>query len=193
VAVAGVFMTAHGLIGKLLALFLAGTSDNSIAHRVNNYPFVEQAVRQSPWVGQGGGTYFFQDQLHILDNEYLTISIELGLIGLAAFLFYLIWPAAAALVTRRRTTDPALRDLCAALAGAELAAVLCSGTFDSLSFPMFVSVQALVVGLIGAVWLLVNGNGETPTEIRPSRLPGNENMEDRRLIGTWAVEPGGGN
>src|SRR5207244_9043714 len=57
VAVAGVFLTAHRLLGTLKGYFLAGASDNSVAHRVNNYSLVEQMVRQRPWFGQGGGTY----------------------------------------------------------------------------------------------------------------------------------------
>jgi O-antigen ligase len=163
-AIVGIFMTAHGLLGTLKTYFLAGTADNSIAHRVSEYPYVEKLVREAPWFGQGGGTYIVQET-HILDNQYLTTTIELGLVGLAALIFYLLWPALAALVARGRTTDRAIRDLCSALGGAELAAALCSGTFDSLSFPMFVSIQALVAGLIGAVWLLVNGSpsaGPTP-------------------------------
>jgi hypothetical protein len=153
-AITGIFLTAHGLIGTLKSYFLAGTSDPSIAHRTNNYPFVEQMVRQAPWFGQGGGSYIAPDTLHILDNQYLTTAIELGLVGVAALIFFFLWPAIAALVARGRSADPALRNLCAALAGSELAAGLCSATFDSLSFPMFVNVQALVVGLIGAAWLL---------------------------------------
>ena len=46
---------------------------------------------------------------------------------------------------------------CAALAGAALAAAVCSFTFDSLSFPMFSNVYALVIGLIGAAWRLAPG------------------------------------
>lgn len=156
VGVVGLFMTAHGLIGTLKSFFLAGTSDASVAHRVNNYPFVEQLVRQAPWFGQGGGTYISQSAVHILDNQYLTIAIELGLAGMAALAFFFVWPLLAALTARYRSADPQLRDLCAALAGAELAATACSATFDSLSFPMFVNVQALVVGLIGAAWLLAD-------------------------------------
>jgi len=168
IAVAGVFLTAHGLLGTLKQYFLAGTADSSIAHRVNNYTFVEQQVKQNPWFGQGGGTYFVQS-IHILDNQYLTSAIELGLAGALALLFYLLWPALAAFAARGRTTQTELRDLCAALAGAELAAVLCSAFFDSLSFPMFVSVQALIVGLIGAAWQLASGKGEGAVEAQPSR------------------------
>jgi O-Antigen ligase len=155
VAVAAVFVTAHHLIGTLVKFFSAGTTDPSISHRVNNYSLVEQLVHAAPWFGQGGGTYH-PITLHILDNQYLTSAIEIGLIGLAALFFFFTWPVAAALVARKRTTDPALRDLAAALAGAELAATACSATFDCLSFPMFVYVQALVIGLIGACWVIVN-------------------------------------
>ena len=95
-----------------------------------------------------------------MDNEYLTIAIELGLVGVAVLLFYFLWPVIAALVARKRTADPELRDLSTALAGAALAAAAGSATFDSLSFPMFVNVQALVLGLIGAVWLIVDSERE---------------------------------
>jgi O-antigen ligase len=161
--VLAIFVAAPSLLGTLKTYFLAGTSDSSIAHRVNEYPFVEEMVRQAPWFGQGGGTYIVTE-VHILDNEYLTTAIELGLVGAVALVFYLLWPALAALVARRRATDPELRDLCAALAGSELAAVLCSATFDSLSFPMFVSVQALVVGLTGAAWLLSEQENNAASE-----------------------------
>jgi O-antigen ligase len=163
-SVAFVFVIAHGLIGTLKSYFTAGNSDPSIAHRTGNYPFVEQMVRKAPWLGQGGGTYIAQSTAHILDNQFLTMAIELGLLGVAALAFFLLWPPLAALVARGRTADRELRDLCAALAGAGLAAALCSGTFDSLSFPMFANVQALVVGLTGAAWLVIRQPGASVTE-----------------------------
>ena len=103
--------------------------------------------------------------VYIFDNQYLTTAVELGLVGVAALVFFLLWPAIAALVARKRTADPELRDLAAALAGAALAALVCSATFDSLSFPMFVNVQALVLGLIGAVWLVVDRERKTAEDV----------------------------
>ena len=149
-----VLVAAPGLIGTLASYFLAGTSDPSIAHRTNNYPYVEQLVSRAPWLGQGGGTYIAVE-IHVLDNQYLTTAIELGVLGVAALAFYLALPVAVALAARRRTSDPELRDLCAALAGSALAAVLCAATFDGLSFPMFFNLQALIAGLAGAVWMMV--------------------------------------
>jgi hypothetical protein len=196
VAVAGIFLTAHRLLGTLRNYFLAGSADNSIAHRVDNYAYVQQMLMQRPWFGQGGGTYIAGNYTniwftHILDNQYLDTVIELGALGLAALVFYNLWPALAALFARGRTSDPRLRDLCAALAGSALAAVVCSATFDALSFPMFVDVQALVTGLIGAVWLLVGRkNAEAPT----ARPWGNNDGNVRRyqLAGSELAETGGG-
>ena len=78
--------------------------------------------------------------------------------------FFLV-SAIAALVARRRSSDPELQVLCAAPAGAALAAAACSLTFDSLSYPMFVGVHALVIGLIGAGWRLAVAS-EAPADAR---------------------------
>jgi len=159
VALAVAFVGSRGLIGTFRDYLLTAASDPSITHRTNNYPYVEQLVRQAPWLGQGGGTYIpstTASSVHILDNQYLTMAIELGLLGMAALFFYLSWPAIVAFVARRHTTNPELRDLCAALAGADLAAMVCAGTFDGFSFPVFFSLQPLIAGLIGAVWIIVD-------------------------------------
>jgi len=159
VALAVAFVGSRGLLGTFRDYFLTAASDLSITHRTNNYPYVEQLVRQAPWLGQGGGTYIPSagvSSLHILDNEYLTMAIELGLLGMAALFFYLSWPAIVAFAARRHTTNPELRDLCAALAGADLAAMICAATFDGFSFPVFFNLEALIAGLIGAAWMIAH-------------------------------------
>ncbi len=152
IALAAVFVTAHGLIGTLASYFGMGTRDSSIAHRVDNWAFVEQQVRQAPWFGHGGGTFIpstASSTLHVLDDQYLHTAIELGLVGLVAFGAFVILPMIAALWARGQTDDPELRLLCAALAGGGLAATVVSAAFDSLSFPMFYCVYAIVIGLVG--------------------------------------------
>jgi hypothetical protein len=157
VALAVAFVGSKGLLGTFRDYLFSGASDLSIQHRTNNYPYVEQLVHAAPWFGQGGGTYIpvtTASSAHILDNQYLTTATELGLLGVAALFFYLSWPVIVAFVARRHTVNPELRDLCAALAGAELAATICSGTFDGSSFPMFFNLQPLIAGLAGAVWMI---------------------------------------
>ena len=190
-AVAAISVVAHGLLGTLKSLFFAGTSDPSVANRVNNYPIVKQMVKEAPWFGMGPATYIAPDLIHVLDNQYLTTALELGLVGVAALIFFFLWPALAALVARSRTADPELRDLCAALLGSELAATVCSGTFDSLSFPMFFNVQALIVGLIGAAWLLVDRESKIALEVRSFGRHVNGALNSRPQVGTQVIERGG--
>jgi cell division protein FtsW (lipid II flippase) len=177
-ALTAVFMSAPGVIGTLTTFFEAGTSDDSVKARVYDYPVVEQLVSQAPWLGHGGGTYLPENPMYILDNQYLKSAVELGLVGVVALVVYFLVPFITALVARRRTGDPELRLLCAALAGAALAAGACSVTFDSLSFPMFSNVYALVIGLIGACWrLAITG---APAETPPGR---------DEPIGTYLAKP----
>lgn len=194
-ALAVIFVSSHGYLGTLKSFFAAGTSDPSVAHRVNTYPFVAQMVDKAPWFGLGGGTYIAKSAVYILDNEYLTTAIELGLVGVAVLLFYLLWPVTAALVARKRTTDPELRDLSTALAGAALAAAVGSATFDSLSFPMFVNVQALVLGLIGAVWLVVDDERKAARDLvsLPFGRRAGLGASMPTLAGIGLAEPTGGN
>ena len=168
VALSGVFLTAHRLLGTLKRYFLLGTGDNSISHRVNNYPYAFHLISEAPWFGHGGGTYIAVTTVdlgagHILDNQYLDTAIELGFVGVAALAFFLIWPVVTAIRVRGRASgDQRLMDLSAALAGAAMAGVACSATFDSFGFPMFPMVEGLVIGLIGATWLHVTKGSEDP-------------------------------
>jgi O-antigen ligase len=194
---AGFFLTAHRLLGTLSTYFLVGTGDNSISHRVDNYPYVLQLVKQNPWFGQGGGTYIATatsnlGASHILDDQYLDSAIELGLVGLVAMALYLLWPALAAIAARSRSNDPQLRDLCAALGSAAVAAVVCSATFDAFGFPMFVMVEALLIGLIGAVWLLVDReNAASGGAEFFGRYDGT--IRRQLIAGSEAARPSGGN
>jgi hypothetical protein len=161
-SLAAVFMTTPGLIGTLTSFFGAGTKDPSVAYRVSDYPVVERFLEQAPWFGRGGWTYQPDNALNILDNQYLKTAVELGLVGVVALTFFFLVPTIAALLARRRSTEPELRLLCAALAGAALAAAASSFTFDSLSYPMFTGLYSLVIGLIGVAWRLALAEAPAP-------------------------------
>jgi O-antigen ligase len=147
---AAVFITTPGLIGTLASFFALGSSDPSVATRMDDYPMVASMVSERPWFGMGGATFFHANVFEILDNQYLKSAIELGLLGLGALVLYLATPIFVALAARSRSRDPELRMLCAALAAAFVAALVCCATFDAFSFPMFTLVHALLVGLAGA-------------------------------------------
>jgi O-antigen ligase len=154
IALGGIFMSAHGLIGVLVGSFAAAPNDPSVLYRTHDYPLAEQLWQAAPWFGQGPGTYIPADSLNIFDNQFLGSVVELGTVGVLALLVFLVGPAIVAITARRYSTTPDLRLLCGALAGSAFAATVCSVTFDSMSFPMFVNVHAIVIGLVGACWRL---------------------------------------
>jgi hypothetical protein len=170
VAVAGLFVSAHGLMGTFASFFSASktANDDSIYYRTHDYPVAEQEWQEAPVFGHGPGTWIPAQPIDIFDNEYLNSLVELGLLGVIALLAFVLVPAIVALTARRRSTDPELRLLCAALAGAGFAAAAGSVTFDSMSFPLFVNVYALLVGLAGACWHLARSEPGRATGRFPS-------------------------
>jgi O-antigen ligase len=119
-------------------------------YRTHDYPVAEAQWRAAPWFGHGPGTWLPANPLNIFDNQYLDAIVELGLIGTLALIVFLTVPAFVALGSRRRSRNQDLRMLAGALAAAGFVAPLASLTFDSLFFPMFANVYALVIGLTGA-------------------------------------------
>jgi hypothetical protein len=169
IAVAGLFVSAHGMIGEFASFFSASktASDDSVAYRTHDYPLAEQQFQQAPWFGHGPGTWIPAQPIDIFDNEFLNSLVELGAVGVLALLVFLLVPASTALSARRRSSSPELRMLCAALAGAGFAAAAGSFTFDSMSFPMFVNVYALMTGLAGACWCLTRAEPAHATGTLP--------------------------
>lgn len=163
-----VFATTPGYLRTITKQFGMGTSDPSITNRLNNYPRVLASLRGAPWFGRGGGTDIQVDLTKVLDNQYLHSVIELGGVGVAALVLYFLVPVVAALVVRTNSTEPHFRALCAALAGATLAAAASSYTFDSFSFAQFAALDAVAVGLVGACWLGVH---RWPRGLAPDRVP----------------------
>jgi O-Antigen ligase len=154
VAVVAVFMLTPGYLSTLASYVGAGASDLSVSTRLGDYPLVERLVSQHPWFGSGGGTYFADNSLDILDNQYLKSAIELGIVVTLGLMVYLLAPILVAVMARGRSRDPELRTLLGALAGAAAAGAVSSATFDSFSFNTYVGLYSLVVGLTGACWLI---------------------------------------
>jgi O-antigen ligase len=154
VVVAALFVGVPGLVSTLGSALFPSPNDPSIDTRVNNYPRVAAMMDERPLLGAGPGNYLPTNALYILDNEYLNAIVTLGLIGLAAMIFYLIVPGLAAIHLARSGTSPVMRCLGGALAAGLLAGGICSATFDSLSFPVFALTYPSLLGLFGAVWIM---------------------------------------
>ncbi|MFZ4517977.1 MAG: O-antigen ligase family protein [Microthrixaceae bacterium] len=163
--ISGLFATfalAPGALGTLVGSFTGAAADSSVQKRQLQAPIVERLVAEHPWFGRGGGTLVPATRYtnivfnNIYDNQYFGMAIEFGLVGVALITVgYLLLPPVVAVVARGRSTDPDLRLMAGALAGAAAVAVPTAYTFDSFGFPKAAGMQALAVGLIGAVWCLV--------------------------------------
>jgi O-antigen ligase len=173
---AGLFIAVPGLISTLFNAATAGNSDSSITYRTEDYPLALRLVTDRPWLGTGPGTWIPTNALDIFDNQYLLTAVTMGVVGLVGLIAYLLVPALAALTAARNTDGSELKLLAASAAAAGLVATVASGTFDSLSFPVFALLYPFFIGLSGASWLMVKNQTEhgpaAPLRTSPHRQPG---------------------
>ncbi|HEU4807384.1 MAG TPA: O-antigen ligase family protein [Homoserinimonas sp.] len=142
------YLLAPRVITNLRYLFLTVGSDDSAASRTASYELVADLVSRSPIVGRGFGT--FLPQYRILDNQILQLLIEVGILGLSAFILLLATAVICAIVGRHRFSDPLMRGIGAGLAASVVAGASLLALFDAFSFAQAVGTLFLVVGLCSA-------------------------------------------
>lgn len=147
IGAAGLYVVVPGLAGTILGMFSG--SDPSIDSRTSSYASIGGYLQISPWIGRGLGT--MSADYRIFDNQYIGLLLELGVIGLLAFLC-MILVAATGAIFRKKTGDRLLDALGPALGSALIAGALLSAFFDSLHFPQAIGCLALLTGLCGAYW-----------------------------------------
>lgn len=148
-----VAITIPGMLGSLRGLFETAGQDDSVASRTGSYPIAWEFFLRAPLFGRGYST--FLPAYRIFDNQYLLLLIEVGLIGLLAFLglvFTSIWCADRA---RRLATAQEDKDYAQALLAGIAAGALGLALFDGLSFVMSTGVLFVMMGLAGALLRLM--------------------------------------
>ena len=147
-----VYLSVPGLLGTIEQLFVGIDSDPSALSRSNAYSIAFEFVGRSPLLGRGLAT--FLPPYIILDNEYLLILIEGGVLGLLALVGLLV----TGVLVARRSRLLAMTELdrhAMQAVGASVAAGACGALFfDGFSFPIVVGVLFLDLGLCGAGWEL---------------------------------------
>jgi hypothetical protein len=127
-------------------LFGGDLSENtSVEGRTEDYDAVGPDIWAQPLNGRGWGTYD-PDIYRYLDNQYLLLALEAGLLGVAAFLAVLAATGTRGvriMRTRGRETD----DLGAPLVASCVAFAVAAALFDVLSFPHPVYVLFFLAGL----------------------------------------------
>lgn len=136
-----------GLREQLQPQRLSGTS--STQQRADDYQGVSPDIRAHPALGRGYGSYDPM-KYRILDNEYLSLLISVGVIGTAAFtLVLLAGMGVAHPLARGRdpVRGPPARAASAAVASFALGAAL----FDVLAFSHVTYLLFFVLGLVVAL------------------------------------------
>jgi O-antigen ligase len=144
-----VYVTIPGMLGTLTRLFTGITDDGSALSRTDSYALAWEFIKRSPLFGRGLGT--FLPQYRILDNQYLGLMIEVGIVGTLAILILLASSIVIAIRSRRMTQDTKTRDLAQALAAMVAAGAFSFATFDAFGFPQASSLVFLGIGFIGGL------------------------------------------
>ncbi|NYE35525.1 O-antigen ligase [Nocardioides cavernae] len=142
------YVTVPGLLGAILGLFSNADEDPSVASRTGSYDIAGAFIADSPWVGRGFGT--FLPRYWILDNGYLGLLIEGGILGLVGLLLVL---GSGLVAAHRAGRDVPEEDheLSRALMASILAGATCLAFFDTFAFPQSSGCVFLVLGAAGAM------------------------------------------
>lgn len=143
------FVDNH-LISSLVTLFTLGSGDDSLPHRAFARDFAAHLVAQHPWLGLGWGSYD-TTRFPVLDDQYLGVLAETGVVGLLGFVLFLAGGIYAALARLSRSEGPP-RDLGATLAASITAFAVINLILDTSGFLQISGLAAVLVGLAGATY-----------------------------------------
>lgn len=166
-----VCLTIPGLLGTLTGLFTGITGDSSAQSRTGSYGIAAQFIERSPVFGRGFST--FLPKYRILDNQYLGLVIEIGLVGLLTVLGLFVVAGMCARRMRTIGVDEHTQQLGQSLAAAVGAGAIGLAFYDGFGFPMATGILFLVLGLAGAGLRLVRA--ENRTRASGERSEGMEN------------------
>jgi O-antigen ligase len=141
-----------GFLSTITGMFTAwfNGTDTSTQARVADYGDVLGFVAQRPWSGMGFGT-FLPSLYRYTDNMYLLALVEMGILGVVALLVLFVAVIHNGGAARRRFDDPVKRELALSFVAAGVVVLVCTATFDTLSFPMVSGLFFLILGLSGAL------------------------------------------
>lgn len=149
VTTAAMYVSVPGLLGTILGLFSGAGEDPSVASRTGSYDIAAVFIANSPVLGRGFGT--FLPKYWILDNGYLGLLIEGGIIGLAGLLALIVAGLFAARRAGQWSSDPDDQQMARAVMASIIAAAAGLAFFDTFAFPQSAGGMFLMLGLAGAM------------------------------------------
>jgi len=161
------------MLGSIFGLFSAIGDDGSAQSRSGSYGLAMEFVDRYPVFGRGFST--FLPSYRILDNQYLGLLIETGVVGLLSFGALVVTAVVTARRARRLAPDTVTREIGQALTASIVAGAAGLALFDGIGFPMSASVFFLLLGISGAYYRLlrfersVTGSPALTVEAGPAR------------------------
>ena len=141
---------APGLLGAFYGLFANMGNDDSIRYRTHDYATASTEISKHLWLGRGLGTWYAPKH-QVFDNQYLLSLVEVGVLGLVAFMGIFLAGIYAALRARFMSSDPGDRDLGLTLAAMLVVPIVACATFDFASFKTATALAFLVAGAAGSL------------------------------------------
>ncbi|WP_203135829.1 O-antigen ligase family protein [Microbacterium sp. JZ31] len=161
IAAIGIVAVVPGMFGTVVDLFAGSDKDPSTLSRTNALAQVPEFLAASPVIGLGFGT--FLPRYYIFDNQWVLILLELGLLGLLAFVVFAFTAMWSAVSTIRRSPYSDVASLGRGIVAALLTSLVLFAFFDGLSFPMSAGMFFVLIGLAGAIRTI----GAADANIRP--------------------------
>lgn len=144
-----VYLGVPGLLGTMIRLFTGIAADDSARSRTDSYALAWQFISHWPVFGRGVST--FLPMYRILDNQYLGLVIETGIVGLVTFLILVVTGIRVATKLRKASTDATTRSLALALIATVAAAACAYATFDAFGFPQVAGLTFFALGCISTL------------------------------------------
>jgi O-antigen ligase len=139
-----------GLLGTFYNLFANIGNDDSIRYRTHDYATASAEISKHLWLGRGLGTWYAPKH-QVFDNQYLLSLVEIGILGLAAFIGIFLAAIYAALRVRFTSFNPGDRDLAMTLAAMLVVPLVGCATFDLASFSTAIALAFLAAGAAGCL------------------------------------------
>jgi O-antigen ligase len=159
-----VYLGVPGSLGATTRLFTGAGDDPSIRSRTGSYDLVAEFFSHSPILGRGFGT--FLPKYWILDNGYLGLLLDAGLLGLLGLIVLIVVAAATARSARRVFVEDFDRQLAQGVVAAVLSGAAGLAFFDTFGFPQSAGCFFLLLGMAGALGRLAKSQeADSLTEI----------------------------
>jgi hypothetical protein len=159
-----------GLLGTLRSFLFDASNDPSVVSRQEGADYVSRFISERPLLGRGFGT-FLPTRYEYLDNQVLLALVEIGIVGLLAFVVLLVLAVGLTRIVRLLSPRADDRDLAQTLFACMAVGFITWFTYDALGFPTSRTLVFLAIGMAGALWQIVRA--EFPLERNPRyRSPG---------------------